>query len=300
MPFINCLPMRDNTNRGASPKGPKGFTLIELLTVIAIIAVLAAILFPVFSRAREQARKATCQSNLKQLGLTLMMYSQDYDEKMMPVASPLPGGLESRWPQALATYIGDRAFVTCPDADYSQPMGSGFSYQDTFSSNINSPNYEFYYYGLYPSYGYNYAYLSPDDGCADGFDSAGSYSYTDAYGTHGGSCAPTAGNESTGVQPDDGSRGISESAIDAPSETIAMTDSVYDDSAGQLAYGSFFIAAPQVWAASPTPLTSATYGQVVARHNGMVNVLFADGHVKSLTIDALRDINLWRAHKPTS
>src|SRR5476651_72071 len=60
----------------------KGFTLIELLVVIAIIAILAAILFPVFARARENARRASCQSNLKQLALSLHMYTQDYDERM--------------------------------------------------------------------------------------------------------------------------------------------------------------------------------------------------------------------------
>ncbi|RYX85175.1 DUF1559 domain-containing protein [bacterium] len=62
----------------------KGFTLIELLVVIAIIAILAAILFPVFARARENARRASCQSNLKQIGLGIMQYSQDYDERMIP------------------------------------------------------------------------------------------------------------------------------------------------------------------------------------------------------------------------
>ncbi len=58
-----------------------GFTLIELLVVIAIIAILAAILFPVFARARENARKSTCQSNLKQVAMGVLMYCQDYDER---------------------------------------------------------------------------------------------------------------------------------------------------------------------------------------------------------------------------
>jgi prepilin-type N-terminal cleavage/methylation domain-containing protein/prepilin-type processing-associated H-X9-DG protein len=63
----------------------KGFTLIELLVVVAIISLLAAILFPVFARARENARRASCMSNLKQIGLGFMMYVQDYDERF-----PLP------------------------------------------------------------------------------------------------------------------------------------------------------------------------------------------------------------------
>ncbi len=73
----------------------RGFTLIELLVVIAIIAILAAILFPVFARAREAARKSSCLSNLKQIGLGAMMYVQDYDE-MYPDSrlayNPLDGG----------------------------------------------------------------------------------------------------------------------------------------------------------------------------------------------------------------
>ncbi len=69
-----------------------GFTLIELLVVIAIIAILAAILFPVFARAREKARQTSCLSNVKQLGTSLMMYVQDYDERYpAEVAAAVPG-----------------------------------------------------------------------------------------------------------------------------------------------------------------------------------------------------------------
>ena len=69
----------------------RGFTLIELLVVIAIIAILAAILFPVFARAREAARKATCLSNLKQVALACLMYAQDYDE-VLPIAASTAWG----------------------------------------------------------------------------------------------------------------------------------------------------------------------------------------------------------------
>jgi len=73
--------MTDGTGKNAVCSG---FTLIELLVVIAIISILAAILFPVFGRARENARRASCQSNLKQLALAWMLYTQDYDEKAVP------------------------------------------------------------------------------------------------------------------------------------------------------------------------------------------------------------------------
>src|SRR5471032_3062991 len=75
-------PVSVATCRGGRRSQRAGFTLIELLVVIAIIAILASILFPVFARARENARRASCQSNEKQIGLGIAQYTQDYDEKL--------------------------------------------------------------------------------------------------------------------------------------------------------------------------------------------------------------------------
>ena len=87
----------------------KGFTLIELLVVIAIIAILAAILFPVFAKAREKARQASCESNLKQLALGMLMYAQDYDEKLPANWGPAcwPTGLKTGlwWYAAVYPYV---------------------------------------------------------------------------------------------------------------------------------------------------------------------------------------------------
>jgi prepilin-type N-terminal cleavage/methylation domain-containing protein/prepilin-type processing-associated H-X9-DG protein len=92
----------------------QAFALIELLTVIAIIALLAAILFPVFSRARENARRSSCQSNLKQIGLAIMQYTQDYDETYMSGMAN-PGANSGRgWAGQLLPYIKTTQLYTCP------------------------------------------------------------------------------------------------------------------------------------------------------------------------------------------
>lgn len=78
--------MLSHNRKRRSSLPPSGFTLIELLVVVAIIALLAAMLFPVFARARESARKTSCASNLKQIGLGWMQYAQDYDESVMRVS----------------------------------------------------------------------------------------------------------------------------------------------------------------------------------------------------------------------
>jgi prepilin-type N-terminal cleavage/methylation domain-containing protein/prepilin-type processing-associated H-X9-DG protein len=111
-----------------------GFTLIELLVVIAIIAILAAILFPVFARARENARRASCQNNLKQIGLGIMQYTQDYDERM---------------PGSTANNGGDSYKALY---DYTEPY---LKSQQIFKCPSDSTANKY-------SYGYNYVYLAPN------------------------------------------------------------------------------------------------------------------------------------------
>ena len=91
----------------------RGFTLIELLVVIAIIAILAAILFPVFQKVRENARRTACLSNLKQIGLGVVQYNQDYDEKMPNGTSPY--GSASGWAVQVYPYLKSIAVFQCPD-----------------------------------------------------------------------------------------------------------------------------------------------------------------------------------------
>jgi prepilin-type N-terminal cleavage/methylation domain-containing protein/prepilin-type processing-associated H-X9-DG protein len=92
----------------------RGFTLIELLVVIAIIAILAAILFPVFARARSQARKIACTSNMKQMALATMMYVQDYDETFPPRYGAQSTGLPS-WIITIQPYAKNQKIGSCPE-----------------------------------------------------------------------------------------------------------------------------------------------------------------------------------------
>ena len=225
----------------------KAFTLIELLVVIAIIAILAAILFPVFARARENARRASCLSNMKQIGLGIMQYTQDYDE-----------------------HLPTRYNYYATSGGYTLPNGSAGS------------TAILWYMEIYP-YVKNYqVYQCPSDTLhtyTGGY--TGSFSYgvnftPSAFCSTNCGVAMFPGNSLGGTSP-----GASLAAIDDVSGTIMITDSKYylvehdhvltASEATDPANGACAPASPYNWS-----------GCVAARHLDTVNTLFVDGHVKSM------------------
>lgn len=124
-------------------KHSEGFTLIELLIVIAIIAILTAILLPVFHQAREKARQTACGSNLRQLGMALAMYVQDFEA--YPTHNLRPDRPDIRWYDVIQPYVKNRAVFICPSTNPVDPSnlrngGYGYNYQYLGNAHFIDPS----------------------------------------------------------------------------------------------------------------------------------------------------------------
>ena len=230
-----------------------GFTLIELLVVIAIIAILAAILFPVFARARENARRASCQSNLKQQALGVLQYQQDYDERF-PLYRNDSGTWLGFWPEQIMPYVKSTQIFECPSYKNAYAGGAGtYGVQATPNSNQN---------GSLASYGMNLALvpsLTTSIAVSSLNNTAELLMIADT------SRKPVLSPLTClGYQPD----AAANTGTDPGQGTTGEAITFYDNTAG-------------------TTIANYNLSGPDCRHLETVNVAYADGHVKALKYNAV-------------
>lgn len=260
------MQMRINDRTGG--RGKTGFTLIELLVVIAIIAILAAILFPVFARARENARRSSCQSNLKQIGLASAQYSQDYDERYVPY-SLWYGGHDlahqvDMWANLLYPYTKSAQIYVCP-SDPKKDRAIAVYYSYSIPTNVK--------YCSYNMNGIQDGTATTSASCPNGVADSTGYS----------GFAPTNAEVIAGNTPS-----VALSAVNNASTKIFMVDGVYAYTALPTA-NDYILGRVATYCtetdqgANPTSVAdggTSTSTSISSRHLGGFNALFADGHVK--------------------
>ena len=258
------------------------FTLIELLVVIAIIAILAAILFPVFGRARENARRASCQSNLKQIGLGFQQYAQDYDGWTSGSGVFVSSSAYHSWPSTLFPYVKSDQLFSCPSGEEAKTskaiMGptSTRTYCGLAETDGSGPGgtTAFPTTGLLQpmkgklSYGMNLIQSTSWE--TDGFDSASST----APGSNGFKSGFLNPNATASI-------GLFEPQVADPTGTIRIFDS-WSGFGGQTACTP--LAATSIRAISGEERTDRyktdAPSKVADRHFDGFNALYGDGHVK--------------------